>query len=40
MLGWLVEKYPGQVRMPSDIFKALPSQEVALEVSQNETNIV
>lgn len=33
MLEWLVEKYPGQIRMPSDIFKALPSPEVALKVS-------
>lgn len=32
-MGWTLDKYAGQIRMPSDIFKPLPNSEVAMEVS-------
>lgn len=34
-MGWTLDKYAGQIRMPSDIFKPLPNSEVAMEVSMS-----
>lgn len=32
--GWATNAYPGQITLPSDIFKALPSPEIANKVRE------
>lgn len=34
--GWTVESYPGQVRLPTDIFKPLPSRDVQREIYERQ----
>ena len=34
--SWAIETYPGHIKMPSDIFKAIPTKEIAQDVSIGE----
>lgn len=37
--NWTIESHPGSVKMPGDIFKPLPSKDVANDVSDLSMHI-
>lgn len=36
--GWIVQTYPGKIKLPADIFKPLPSHDVQQDVSGASEN--